>query len=37
MMGIFWTYMLGNFLETICWKIFWKPYAGKFGWMLAGF
>ena len=23
-------YMLGNFLETICWEISWKPYAGKF-------
>ena len=25
--------MLGNFLETICWEIFWKLYAGKFGWI----
>ena len=21
--------MLGNFLETICWEIFWKLYAGN--------
>ena len=27
----------GNFLETICWEISWKLYAGKFGWMLAAF
>ena len=20
----------GNFFETICWEISWKPYAGKF-------
>ena len=22
-------YMLGNFLETICWGIYWKLYAGN--------
>ena len=33
----FGNYMLGNFLETICWEIFWKLYAGKFGWIQAVF
>ena len=22
--------MLGNFLKTICWEIFWKLYAGNY-------
>ena len=26
---IFGNYMLGNLLETICWEIFWKLYAGN--------
>ena len=25
----FGNYMRGNFLETICWEIFWKLYAGN--------
>ena len=26
----FGNYMPGNLLETICWEIFWKLYAGNF-------
>ena len=27
----------GNFLETICWEISLKLYAGKFGWIPVAF
>ena len=34
MLGNFWKLHVGKFLETICWEIFWKLYAGKFFWKL---
>ena len=34
MLGNFLKLYAGKFLETICWNIFWKLYAGKIFWEL---